>query len=63
MYKVYYLMHSSFLVELADRYLLFDYFNKEVVSETVEFRGGLPQLDLEKQLGKRFRGSGKHHQP
>ena len=50
MYKVYYLMHSSFLVELSDRYLLFDYFNKEVVSETVEFRGGLPQLDLEKQL-------------
>ncbi len=43
-------MHSCFLVELEDRYLLFDYFNKEVVKDTVVFKGGLPTLNPEKYL-------------
>ena len=50
MFKVYYIMHSCFLVELEDRYLLFDYFNREVVSDTVTFRGSLPELDPAKYL-------------
>lgn len=50
MTKVYYIMHSCFLVELDDRYLLFDYFDKNVVAETVEYRGGLPELDGNKFL-------------
>ena len=41
MVKVYYLMHSSFVVELMDRYLLFDYFNRDDLSAAVEYRGGL----------------------
>ena len=43
-------MHSCFLVELEDRYLLFDYFDKDVVSDTVIFSGSLPQLNPEKYL-------------
>lgn len=50
MYKVYYIMHSCFLVELSDRYLLFDYFDKNVVADTVEFHGSLPQMDPAKSL-------------
>lgn len=50
MFKVYYIMHSCFLVELEDRYLLFDYFNKDVVSDTVAFNGSLPELDPQKYL-------------
>ena len=50
MYKVYYIMHSSFLVELDDRYLLFDYFDKSVVADTVRFHGCLPELDPDKYL-------------
>ncbi len=50
MYKVYYIMHSCFLVELEDRYLLFDYFDKDVVRDTVIFSGSLPQLNPEKYL-------------
>ena len=50
MYKVYYIMHSCFLVELDDRYLLFDYFDKEVVRDVVDFKGGLPELDPGKCL-------------
>ena len=50
MYKVYYLMHSSFVVELDDRYLLFDYFNKEVVADVVNYAGGLPELSKDKKL-------------
>ncbi len=50
MFKVYYIMHSCFIVELEDRYLLFDYFNKEVVADTVQFNGSLPQFDSEKKL-------------
>ena len=50
MYKVYYLFHSCFLVEFEDKYLLFDYFDKSVVADTVEYRGSLPQLDLAKRL-------------
>ena len=50
MLKVYYIMHSCFLVELDDRYLLFDYFDKGVVKDVVDFKGGLPELDPEKYL-------------
>ena len=50
MYKVYYLMHSSFLVELDDRYLLFDYFNKAVVADTIYYHGSLPELSADKKL-------------
>ena len=50
MTKVYYIMHSCFLVELDDRYLLFDYFDKSVVSDVVEFSGSLPELDPNKYL-------------
>ncbi len=50
MTKVYYIMHSSFMVELEDRYLLFDYFDKSVVADVVEYRGGLPALSKEKKL-------------
>ncbi len=50
MTKVYYIMHSCFLVELDDRYLLFDYFDKSVVADVVDYRGGLPQLSPDKKL-------------
>lgn len=50
MIKVYYIMHSCFMVELDDRYLLFDYFDKSVVSDVVEFSGCLPELDPNKYL-------------
>lgn len=50
MVKVYYLMHSSFVVELMDRYLLFDYFNRDDLSAYVQYRGGLPEFDIEKTL-------------
>ncbi|MCR5581095.1 MAG: MBL fold metallo-hydrolase [Pseudobutyrivibrio sp.] len=50
MTKVYYLMHSSFIVELQDRYLLFDYFDKNQVTSTVDYKGGLPLLDDSKHL-------------
>ena len=50
MTKVYYIYHSCFLVELDDRYLLFDYFNKESVSDMVAFSGNLPLLSDEKKL-------------
>ena len=43
-------MHSCFWVELEDRYLLFDYFDKDVVRDTVIFSGSLPQLNPEKYL-------------
>ena len=43
-------MHSCFLVELSDRYLLFDYFDKNVVSDMVQFSGCLPELDPDKYL-------------
>ncbi len=48
--KIYYIMHSCYIVELADRYLLFDYFDKNVVSSLVEYRGGLPEFDSSKKL-------------
>lgn len=50
MLKVYYLMHSSFVVELEDRYLLFDYFEKDLLRDAVEYRGSLPELDKNKKL-------------
>lgn len=50
MIKVYYLMHSSFIVELDDRYLLFDYFNKAVCADVVDYKGSLPELSKEKAL-------------
>ena len=50
MTKVYYIMHSCFLVELEDRYLLFDYFDKNVVKDTVDFNGSLPELNPDKFL-------------
>lgn len=42
-------MHSCFLVELDDRYLLFDYFDKTAVPE-IGFDGCLPELDDKKML-------------
>jgi len=50
MYKIYYIMHSCFLVELSDRYLLFDYFDKNVIGDVVQYHGSLPQLDADKYL-------------
>ena len=50
MVKVYYLMHSSFVVELLDRYLLFDYFDREELSSAVEYRGCLPEFDINKPI-------------
>lgn len=50
MYKVYYIQHSCFLIEFEDRYLLFDYFDKDVIRDTVLFHGSLPQLSVEKDL-------------
>ncbi len=50
MYKVYYIMHSCFMVELEDRYLLFDYFDKSVVEDMVHFTGELPALNPDKYL-------------
>ena len=50
MLKVYYIYHSCFLVEIDKRYLLFDYFDKSVVADTVSYQGGLPQLDTGKKL-------------
>lgn len=45
MVKVYYLMHSSFVVELSDRYLLFDYFDKSSIEDSVPYRGSLPVFE------------------
>ena len=50
MYKVYYIMHSCFVVELDDRYLLFDFFNKEVIADTVDYAGCLPEFSKDKKL-------------
>ena len=50
MVKVYYLMHSSFVVELADRYLLFDYFDKTSIASFVDYKGGLPDFSKDKSL-------------
>lgn len=50
MYKVYYIMHSCFVVELDDRYLLFDYFDKNVISDTVNYGGSLPEFSQDKKL-------------
>ncbi len=50
MYKVYYIMHSCFLVELSDRYLLFDYFDKSVLLPEIHYGGSLPELDPNKYL-------------
>lgn len=50
MYKVYFIQHSTFLVELENKYLLFDYFDKGVVADMVEFHGCLPQMDKSKSL-------------
>ena len=50
MTKVYYIQHSTFLIEYDDRYLLFDYFNKDVLADRVEFHGGMPILDDNKHL-------------
>lgn len=50
MYKVYYIMHSCFIVELTDRYLIFDYFNKELIKDMFVFQGSLPQFVNEKKL-------------
>ena len=50
MVKVYYLMHSCFLVELSDRYLLFDYFDKDELNSAVRYEGSLPELSATKSL-------------
>ena len=50
MVKVYYLMHSSFVVELQDRYLLFDYFDKTAIASAVEYKGGLPDFSEDKPI-------------
>ena len=50
MYKVYYIQHSCFLVELEDRYLLFDYFDKDILAQTVSYSGCLPELSQDKTL-------------
>jgi len=50
MVKVYYIMHSCFLVETEDKYLLFDYFNKDIVRDMVVFDGHLPELSADKKL-------------
>lgn len=49
-YKVYYIQHSTFLIELEDKYLLFDYFDKNVVSDMVSFEGSMPELNKDKKL-------------
>lgn len=43
-------MHSTFLVEMDDRYLLFDYFDKSAVEDMVSFSGNMPVLDDNKKL-------------
>ena len=50
MTKVYFIQHSCFLIEFDDKYLLFDYFNKESISDIVSFHGSLPSLDKNKKL-------------
>ncbi|WP_051195260.1 MBL fold metallo-hydrolase [Pseudobutyrivibrio ruminis] len=50
MVKVYYLMHSSFVVELSDRYLLFDYFDKGDLEGSIDYRGCLPDFDINKPI-------------
>ena len=50
MIKVYYVMHSCFLVELEDKYLLFDYFDKSILEPEIYFRGSLPTLSEAKPL-------------
>lgn len=48
--RIFYIQHSTFLVELSDRYLLFDYFDKEVLADRVAFSGNMPILDDNKKL-------------
>ena len=50
MVKVYYLMHSSFVLELTDRYLLFDYFDKAALESFVDYRGCLPDFSEDKPI-------------
>ncbi len=50
MVRVYYVMHSCFILETDDRYLLFDYFDKELIKDTIDFKGSLPKLDADKKL-------------
>jgi L-ascorbate metabolism protein UlaG (beta-lactamase superfamily) len=47
--KIIFIHHSSFLVEIEDKLLLFDFFQKERMSG-FKFDGVLPELDLNKQL-------------
>lgn len=48
--KVYFIMHSCFVVEMDDRYLMFDYFDKYKNKDLQDFDGVLPELDPEKKL-------------
>lgn len=47
--KVYYIEHSTFLVESETKYLLFDYFDHSVIPE-IGYEGKLPILDDNKPL-------------
>lgn len=48
--KVYFIMHSCFVVEMDDRYLLFDYFDKNKNKDLQDFDGVLPEFSPEKKL-------------
>ncbi len=55
--KIIFIHHSSFIIELEEHILVFDYFDKNQVSE-VGFQGFLPELSLEKKI--LFFASHKH---
>ena len=49
MLKVTYIQHSCFLVELDDRLLLFDYFDRDTIKD-IGYEGKLPKLPEDKRL-------------
>lgn len=48
--RVYFIMHSCFVIEFEDRYLVFDYFDKEKNKELQDFNGILPEFNPAKKL-------------
>ncbi len=57
MINVYFIHHSSFAVEFADKVLIFDYFGKDRVTD-IPFTGELPEFPTDKRLY--FFASHKH---
>ncbi len=48
--KVTFIHHSSYVVELKNKILIFDYVPKNSVSDSDDFRGSMPELPADKQI-------------